>query len=80
MFSKFYIFFPENLHVVKPYKFFQALQDFKEPRELASHSQIQETVMGFYSLQKWTDSKTFLFSHGLLVSNAQRSGHSGLET
>jgi hypothetical protein len=56
------------------------LQDFKNPRELAPDPKVKKPVMGFYSLQKRFDSKTFFFCHALLVSNAQGPGYSGMET
>jgi hypothetical protein len=46
------------------------MQNFKNSRKLASYSKIKNPVMGFYSLPKWFDSKTFLLSHDLLVPNA----------
>ena len=47
---------------------------------MAPDPKVKKPVMGFYSLQKRFDSKTFFFCHALLVSNAQGPGHSGMET
>jgi len=35
------------------------LQNFKSTRKLAPYSKVKETVVGFFYLQKWFNSKTF---------------------
>ena len=74
------VFAPKNQHATKPEKSFRTLQDFKSTGKLASYSQVKKTVVGFFYLQEWFNTKTFFLCPGILVSHAQGSGHSGLAT
>jgi hypothetical protein len=55
------------------------VHNIKNPWKLASNSKVKKTIMGFYSLQKWINSKAFFFCSDLLVQYAQGLGYSGLE-
>lgn len=55
------------------------MQNFSSPGKLATYPKVKKATVGFYSLQERLNSKTIFICHDILVSNAQRPRHSGLE-